>query len=124
MKTLTLTIVLALIATLSFAQFPQSSSPDSCCYEADDLRASIYLGSPEMVYVKVAKKIGDKVKIRVKENHKVLYQKNYKKWALVDVKYDISHFPVGEYTFEIIQNKEVIYSQTIHNTNDEALSIR
>jgi hypothetical protein len=124
MKTLTLTIVLAFIATFSYAQFPQSSSPDSCCYTAEDLRASIYLGSPEMVYVKVAKKIGDKVKIRVMENHKVLFQKNYRKWALVDAKYNISQFPDGEYTFEIIQDKKVVFSQTIHNTEIEALSAR
>ena len=55
------------------------------------------------------------------ENHKVLFQKNYKKWALVDAKYNISQFPDGEYTFEIIQDKKVVFSQTIHNTENEAL---
>ena len=124
MKTLTLTIVLALIATFSYAQFPQSSSPDSCCYNAEDLRAAIYLGSPEMVFVKMAKKVGDKVKLRVKENNQVLYQKNYKKWALVNVKYNVSEFPEGAYVFEIIQNKEVVYSHTIQIRNDETLSLR
>lgn len=124
MKTLIITIAMAVLASFSYAQFPQSSAPDSCCYEAPDLRASIYLGSPEMVYVQMAKEIGDKVKIRIKEKHQVLYQRNFKKWALVDVKYNISQFPQGEYTFEIIQNKEVIYSQTIKNTNEEALSVR
>lgn len=124
MKTLLLIIAMALLATFSYAQFPPSTAPDSCCYEADDLRASIYLGRPEMVYVQMAKIIGDKVKIRIKEKNHVLYQRNFKKWALVDVKYNISQFPEGAYTFEIIQNKEVVYSQIITNTHEEALSVR
>lgn len=124
MKTFTLTIAMALIATLSFAQFSKAQRPDSCCYKAEDLRASIFMSSPTIVNVEVAKEIGDKVIIRVKENHKTLYRKSYKSWALVDAKYDISKFPVGEYTFEIIQDRKVVYSQTINNTANEALSAR
>ncbi len=124
MKTITLTIVLALIATISFAQFPQSSSPDSSCFTNDDLRAAIYMETPSYVKVKVAKRIGDKVKIRVKENNKVIYTQNYKSWALVNVQYDIRQFPEGEYTFEILQNKEVVFSQVIENNNSEVLSLR
>ena len=124
MKTFTLTLAMALIATLSFAQFSKAQGPDSCCYKAEDLRASIYMSSPNMVNVEVAKEIGDKVIIRVKENYKTLYRKSYKSWALVDAKYDISKFPEGEYTFEIIQDRKVVFSQTINNTETEALSAR
>ncbi len=124
MKTFTLTLAMAFIATLSFAQFSKAQRPDSCCYKAEDLRASIYMSSPNMVNVEVAKEIGDKVIIRVKENQKILYRKSYKSWALVDAKYDISKFPKGEYSFEIVQDKKVVFKQVINNTNEQALSAR
>lgn len=66
-----------------------------------------------LVNVKVAKHVGDQVKIRVKENNKILYQKSFKSWALIDLKYDIDQFPMGEYTFEIVKDKEVVFAQTI-----------
>ncbi len=125
MKTITLTIVLALIASLSFAQFPQSSSPDSSCFVKEDLRAAIYEGNPDYIHVKVAKKLGDKVKIRVKNTSKTLYAQNYKKFSRVNVQYNINEFPEGSYTFEILQGKEVVYSRVIEkNNSSEALSQR
>ncbi len=57
--------------------------------------------------------MGDKVKIRIKENNKPLYIKSYNKYEWVDLQYDISRFPEGKFTFEIVQNKEVVYTQTI-----------
>lgn len=126
MKTLklTFTVALALIAGIAFAQFPQTSSPDSCCYVEEDLRAAIYEGNPDYIHVKVAKKLGDKVKIRVKDENKTLYAQNYRKFARVDVQYDIREFPAGNYTFEILQGKEVVYSRVINKNNSEALSQR
>lgn len=113
MKSIVLTFALALIASFSFAQFPQSKSPDSCCYVANDLRAAIFMTNNSLINVKVAKKMGDKVKIRIKENNKPLYIKSYNKYEWVDLQYDISQFPEGKFTFEIVQNKEVVYTQTI-----------
>lgn len=127
MKTIkiTFTFALALLAGITFAQFPQSSSPDSCCYVEDDLRAAIFEGNPDYVHVKVAKKIGDKVKIRVKGENKTLYSQNYKKYARVDVQYDMRELPLGSYTFEILQANEVVYSRVISKNNGEtALSQR
>ncbi len=125
MKTIILTLSLALIATFSFAQFPQSDSPDSCSYVTTDLRASIFMDNNSLVNVKLAKHVGDQVKIRVKENNKILYQKSYKSWALIDLKYDISQFPMGEYTFEIVKDKEVVFAQTIeHTESNEHLVLR
>lgn len=124
MKTITFTLILVLITGISFAQFPQSSSPDSCCYVEDDLRAAIFEGNPDYIHVKVAKKPGDKVKIRVKDKNKTLYAQNYKKYARVDVQYDIREFPTGTYTFEIVQGKEVVFSKIIDKDNREALSQR
>ena len=42
-----------------------------------------------------------------------MYQKSFKSWALIDLKYDIDQFPMGEYTFEIVKDKEVVFAQTI-----------
>jgi len=126
MKTikLTFTMALALMAGIAFAQFPQSSSPDSACYVENNLRAAIYKGNPDYVHVKVAKKSGDKVKFRVKDENKTLYSQNYKKFARVDVQYDIKNLPLGSYTFEIVQGKEVVFSQVIEKNNEEAISKR
>ncbi len=125
MKSIVLTFALALIASLSFAQFPQTQSPDSCCYVANDLRASIFSANDALVNVKVAKKAGDKVKIRVKEDNKVLYTKNYKSYELVDLQYDISQFPEGNYTFELVQNNRVVFSKIIeHDPHAEQLAQR
>lgn len=126
MKTikLTLTFALALIAGISFAQFPQSSSPDSSCYVKDDLRAAIYKGNPDFVHVKVAKKLGDKVKIRVKDENKTLYAQNYKRYGRVDAQYDIKGLPAGSYTFEIVKGREVVYSRVIDKNKQQALSQR
>jgi hypothetical protein len=113
MKSIILTIALAAITAFSFAQPAPKSNTDSYSYITNDLKASIGMNNPSMVAVKVAKVPGEKVKIRVKANHEVLYQKSYKNYATVDMSYDISELPVGEYTFELIKDKEVVYSQNI-----------
>ena len=114
MKTLVLTLTLAILTTLSFAQFPQSEAPDSCCYIADDLRVAIFKNKDsDLVNVKIAKIPGELIKIRVKENNKILYQRRIKKWAITDLKYDINQFPDGEYVFEIIKDNEVVFAKIV-----------
>lgn len=113
MKTIVLTIVLTVLATFAFAQFPQSESPDSCCYVSEDLRVAIFMDNESYVNVKIAKIPGELIKIRVKENNNVLYLKRIKKWAVADVKYDISQFPEGVYEFEILKDNKVVFTKTI-----------
>jgi len=116
MKTIILTLALTVIATLGFAQFPQSTSPDSCCYVADDLRVAIFQDNDSFINVKIAKIPGDLIKIRVSENNKVLYQRRVKKHAITDLQYDINQFPIGTYSFEIIKDNEVVYTKMIEQT--------
>ncbi|MDP2722276.1 MAG: hypothetical protein Q8O72_05940 [Bacteroidales bacterium] len=113
MKSIILTIALAVITAFSIAQPAPKSNTGSYSYITNDLKASIGMNNPSMVAVKVAKVPGEKVKIRVKGNHEVLYQKSYKNYATVDMSYDISELPIGEYTFELVKGNEVVYSQTI-----------
>ncbi|MFK5854753.1 MAG: hypothetical protein QM503_01395 [Bacteroidota bacterium] len=117
MKTLILTLSLTLLSIFSFAQFPQSDIPDSCCYIADDIRVAIFKDNNSMINVKIAKIPGEVIKIRVKEDGKVLYQQRIKKHAKTDLQYDINQFPVGVYVFEIVKDKEVIFSKIIEKGN-------
>lgn len=113
MKTLILTLAITVLATFSFAQYPQSISPDSCCYVADDIRVAIFKDNDSFINVKIAKVPGELVKIRVKDANNVLYLKRVKQYAVTDLKYDISQFPTGTYTFEIVKDKEVVFSREI-----------
>lgn len=125
MKTLVLTLALTVLTILAFAQFPQSQAPDSCCYVADDLRVAIFNDNDSLVNVKIAKIPGELVKVRAKENNKVLYQRRIKKWAIANLQYDICQFPNGTYVFEIVKDKEVVFSKTIERgkpVNNYALS--
>lgn len=117
MKALTLTLAFTIISVLSFAQFPQSKSPDSCCYVSKELRASIFMDENSMVNVKIAKIPGELIKIRVKENDKVLYQKRVKSYAIADIKFNVDQFPEGNYVVEIVKDKEVVYSSEIKKGN-------
>ena len=113
MKTIILALAFIAIATLGFAQFPQSTSPDSCCYVADDLRVAIFQDNDSFINVKIAKIPGELIKIRVKENNKTLYQRRVRKHAITNLLYDISQFPIGTYSFEIIKDNEVVYTKII-----------
>ncbi len=118
MKSLLITIVFTVIAATSVAQFPQSTSPDSCCYIAKDLRAAIIDKRNSFVDVKIAKLPGQVVKIRVKDKNEILYVKRVKSHEIVDLQYDISQFPEGIYTFEILQKNKVVYAKNIDHSNN------
>ena len=118
MKTIILTTALVVITTLSFAQFPQENLPDSCCYLANDLRVVIFQNNDSTVTLKMAKKPGDLIKIRIKEeDSKLLHQRRVKSYASARIVYDLHEFPEGDYTFEIVKDKKVVYSKSVTRTN-------
>ena len=118
MKTLILTTALVVIAALSFAQFPQSEVPDSCCYVSEDLRVAIFQINDSTVKLKMAKNPGDLVKIRIKEDgKKLLHTRRVKSFAAANLVYDLHQFPEGEYVFEIVKDKKVVYSQIVTRKN-------
>jgi ribosomal protein S6 len=112
MKTLALTLALVIVSSFGFAQFPQTSSPDSCCFVSEDLRVAIFMDDDSFINVKMAKVAGELVKIVVKQDNKVLHQKRVKRWEVADLKYNIKDFPKGDYVFEIVKNNEVVYSRS------------
>ena len=118
MKTLILTTALVILASLSFAQSPQSSGTDSSSYVSSDINVTIFQINDSMVSVKMAKKPGELVKVLVKENgNNLLYSRRIKKYGSADLLYDLNQFPEGEYVFEIVKDKKVVYSQKIIRKN-------
>jgi hypothetical protein len=117
MKSFFLSISLVVICIFSFAQNTNPNSALNDAYKSNRLTVSISPNNNSMVNVLVAKIPEEQIKIRVKENKKVLYQKSYKNYAQVNLQYDISQFPTGKYTFEIIQDEKVVYSKVIIRKN-------
>lgn len=118
MKTLILTTALLVISALSFAQFPQENAPDSCSYVADDLRVVIFQNNDSTVTLKMAKNPGELIKIRIREEGtKLIHNRRVKTYAAARLVYDLHEFPVGDYVFEIVKDKEVVFSKTVSRTN-------
>ncbi|HPE57892.1 MAG TPA: hypothetical protein PK904_15905, partial [Bacteroidales bacterium] len=80
--------------------------------QGEDVTVAMYPNSGDAVTMILSKTPETKIKLVVKsDNDEVLYQKQFKKIDNTRVKYDISEFPSGEYTFEVVQGKDVLYSQ-------------
>ncbi|NQU32348.1 MAG: hypothetical protein HQ521_03865 [Bacteroidetes bacterium] len=118
MKTIALSLTLLVLATFSFAQFPQSSASDSCCYVTNDLRAAIIDNDRSTVDVKIAKLPNEVVKIRVRDNNEIIHQTRVKKEEIVDLKFDLVNYPEGKYVFEILKKNQVVYSKEIEFNNE------
>jgi|GEM_PF-2168663 len=118
MKTLIITLTLSILASFSYAQFPQSSTDDSCCYITKELRAAIIDKDGSFVDVKIAKLPGEVVKIRVKDGNEIIHQTRVKKEEVVDLKFDLAQYPEGKYTFEILRKNDMVYSKEIEFSND------
>lgn len=123
MKTIVLTFALIFLISLTFAQFPQSESPDSCCYVAKDLRVAIFMDNDSIINIKLAKKPGEVVKVKVKEDNKLLYQRRIKSHEIANLRYDISQFPDGEYEFEIVKDNQVVFTKTIEKASEPIMLV-
>jgi hypothetical protein len=112
MKTLILTAALVVLATASFSQEATSAMSNEFVMTSDDLSVAFYPNSTDAVTMIMTKDDNKKVKVRVSDsNDKVLYEKSYSKISHTKVKYDVSAFPSGEYIFEVLNGKEVLYTK-------------
>ncbi|HRX97193.1 MAG TPA: hypothetical protein P5514_09640 [Bacteroidales bacterium] len=112
MKTLILTTAMVVIATLTFSQNENQVTNNQFVHQGEDVTVAMYPNSGDAVTMILSKTPETKIKLVVKsDNDEVLYQKQFKKIDNTRVKYDISEFPSGEYTFEVVQGKDVLYSQ-------------
>jgi hypothetical protein len=126
MKTLILTTALVVITALSYAQFPQKNAPDSCCYITEDLRVVVFQNSDSTVSLQMAKQPGEVIKIRIrKDDNKLLYQNRVKSHTIARLTYDLHEFPVGDYTFEIVKDKEVVFAKKVsRNNSPSAIAVK
>ncbi len=114
MKTLILTTALVVLTTLTFAQSENENKEVHKVLNTEDVKASIYPNSNDMVTLMLQKKPGEVVTIKVKEESgKLLYAKRIKKADTTRTKFDIHEFPAGEYTFELVKDRKVLYSKKI-----------
>lgn len=119
MKTLVLTTALVVLTTISFAQSEIENKESQLVLNTEDIKASIFPNSNDMVTLVLEKKPGEVVTIKIKEeNGKLVYQKRIKKIDSTKTKFDIREFPSGEYTFELIKDKKVLYSKKISKSEN------
>jgi len=119
MKTLILTTALVVLTTILFAQNNETKKENQLVLNTKDVKASIFPNSNDMVTLILEKKPGELVTVKVKdEDGKVLYTKRMKKVDTTKTKFDIQKFPAGTYTFELVHDREVLYTKTINKTEN------
>ncbi len=124
MKTLVLTTALVVLTTVSFAQSEIENKENQLVLNTEDVKASIFPNSNDMVTLILEKKPGEVVTIKIKEeNGKLVYQKKIKKVDSTKIKFDIRELPDGEYTFELVKDKQVLYSKKINKSENVAAAI-
>jgi flagellar hook assembly protein FlgD len=124
MKTLVLTTALVVLTTASFAQSEIENKENQLVLNTEDVKASIFPNSNDMVTLILEKKPGEVVTIKIKEeNGRLVYQKKIKKVDSTKIKFDIRELPDGEYTFELVKDKQVLYSKKINKSENVAAAI-
>ena len=112
MKTLILTTAMVVLATLSFSQNESKVESNEFVKSDDGVTIVMYPNSGDAVTMILSKTPESKVKLQVKSSaDEILYSKKFNKTDKARVKYDISEFPSGDYTFEVVKGKDVLYSQ-------------
>lgn len=113
MKTLILTISLAVAATFASAQQPASVSDKNTLDKKSAIEVAVLQHKSDQLTLLMEKEPGELVKIKVYEDNKVLYSQRVKKEASARITYDISKFPDGNYVIEVVKDKDVVYKAEV-----------
>lgn len=113
MKTLILTISLAVAATFASAQQPASVSDKDTLDKKSAIEVAVLQHKSDQLTLLMEKEPGELVKIKVYEDNKVLYSQRVKKEASARITYDISKFPDGNYVIEVVKDKDVVYKAEV-----------
>ena len=113
MKTLTLTIALALAATFASAQKPASVSDKDTLDKKSAIKVAVLQHRNDQLPLLMEKEPGELVKIKVYEDNKLLYSQRVRKEASAKITYDISEFPDGKYVIEVVKDKDVVYKANV-----------
>jgi hypothetical protein len=117
MKTQILTAALVVIATVLFAQQPAEikgqKSDTMNSITSNNVEVAFLRNAENTVQMMLAKEPGKLVKIKVYDGNRLLYTRRIKKEGTANITYDITHFPDGDYTFQLEKDKTVIHSAKI-----------
>jgi hypothetical protein len=117
MKTLILTTALVAAATFSFGQKEASESNKEV--KQSGIEVALLQHADDEVTLLMEKEPRKLVTIKVYEDNKLLYMQRVRKEATANITYDISEFPAGDYVFEVVKDKEVVYSAKVHKGSTE-----
>ena len=120
MKTLILTAALALTASLAIAQEPAVKNNDEAVIEKSEIKAAVLQHADDEITLLMEKEPRELVKIRMYDGNSLLYSQRVRKEATANITYDISAFPDGDYTLELIKDKKVVYVANISKGGNKA----
>jgi hypothetical protein len=114
MKTLVLTTALVVLSTITFAQKEIAKATETKTEAKENVICNLYPSAEEQVTLILRKESGEKLIVKVSDSEgSMVHQKRIKKADDSKITYDISDLPQGTYTFEVIKDKEVVYTQNV-----------
>ncbi len=113
MKTLVLTAALVVLTAASFSQKVSENGKE---LKANDskVKVAMYSNVSDQVTFIVVKEPEDKLNLKIKdEKGSLVYEKSLRKPESRKITFDLKSLPSGEYTFELVKGKDVLYSNSV-----------
>lgn len=115
-KILTTAILVAVFATFSFGQAPALNELNA--------NVDVQLNAKNFIVVRYLNADNDKIKIKVYDaNNKFVHQKTVKASGNIKVVYDLAKLPVGDYTFKVLCNKNLLRIESVSKLSAENITI-
>ena len=113
MKTMILTAALAVLTAVSFSQ-NNSEKSNELKSESAKVKVAMYSNVSDQVTFIVVKEPEDKLNLKIKdEKGSLVYEKSLRKPESRKITFDLKSLPSGEYTFELVKGKDVLYSNSV-----------
>jgi len=113
MKTLVLTAALAVLTAVTFSQ-NNSEKSNELKSESAKVKVAMYSNVSDQVTFIVVKEPEDKLNLKIKdEKGSLVYEKSLRKPESRKITFDLKSLPSGEYTFELVKGKDVLYSNSV-----------
>jgi flagellar hook assembly protein FlgD len=118
MKTFVLTAALVVLTTAMFAQ-KVSVTGQEMKSETANVKVAMYSTISDEVTLIVVKQPEDKLNLKIKdENGSLVYEKRLRTPESKKITFDVSSLPDGKFTFELVKNREIVYSNSIVKGNE------
>ena len=125
MKTLVMTTALLMLATIAFTQEKMQADSNNIVFEGKHIKCVMYPSNNDMITMILEKEPGEKVNLRIKQSDsEILYQKRMNNVDKARVKFDISDFPSGEYTFELVRGNKVLYTKNFAKKDETVAFVK